>query len=572
MFKNIEKMTFNWKYLLVFFVAILIAVGLRFYQLDKMPPGLIIDEASEGYNAFSLLNTGKDRYGQSFPILFRSFGSFQAPLYTYLTIIPIYLFGNSIFSIHFLSAVSGAILVIITLILLGSFKQKERTNLPVIAAILVAISPWAVFFSRIGTEASLSVTLFALSFLFFYLSLKHLWYFPVAAFISGLSTHAYYSERLISALFLIGFILLFRKILFSDKKFLILGLMLFALTQIPHLLIANSGAFTRRFDQVDYFNNHFFQSNSGSLRLAPFGRPLFIVREFLSQYSAYFSPRNLFFDPDPQGARSMPDLSVFYSWMIIPFIVGLRSLMIIRSSSFTRMLILLIILAPIPASLTRDPFSSIRALVFLWSITIVIAFGTNYLLNIFSSIKLKALLFFAIASLSFIQLYLAYFVLLKYERSENYGFSYLELLKKITTQKATRFVVDSSRELGTGIRFAFLEKYDPLVLQKVLSGQIKNQYYSNFEFDEPYTLDNIEARPIIWEEDIYKEQVLVGDLLAISDSQVKEHHLKYIFDIKDKAGNIALMAYITDPKAKCKSAKLQGQTKLQYCQKYLQNE
>src|SRR3989337_4038272 len=116
-------MKFKWKHLVIFLAVVLVAVALRFYQLDRIPPGLIIDEASEGYNAFSILHTGKDRYGQIFPILFRSFGSFQAPLYTYLSVIPIYLFGNSIFSIHFVSAVSGVILVITTFILLVNFEK-----------------------------------------------------------------------------------------------------------------------------------------------------------------------------------------------------------------------------------------------------------------------------------------------------------------------------------------------------------------------------------------------------------------------------------------------------------------
>ncbi len=365
-----------------------------------------------------------------------------------------------------------------------------------------------------------------------------------------------------------SFILIFRKHLLQRKWILFLGLVSFSITQIPHLLILNSGAFTRRISQVDYLNDQFFQVNSGNLRLFPLGKTIFIVREFFSQYLAYFSPKNLFFDPDPQGARSMPDLSVFYPWMIIPFIFGLKSFLTRYRSSFIQMLVLLIILAPIPASLTRDPFSTIRILVFLWGVTIIIAYGAQYLLDKIACFKFKALVIAAVILFSLVQLYLSYFVLLKYERSENYGYSYLELLKKIETMTDKQFVVDSSRELGTGIRFAFIKKYDPLSLQKVLNNQVKGNYYSNFEFDEPYTLDNIEARPIIWGKDVYKEQILAGDLLAISDNQVKEHFLKFIFDIKDRAGNIALKAYITNPMAKCQSDKSNGQFNLKNCSKY----
>lgn len=540
-----------WKHIIVIFIITLTVIFLRFYQLDKIPPGIFLDEASEGYNAFSILNTGKDRYGQSFPIIFRSYWSFQTPLYTYLTVIPVYFFGNSILSVRLVSAVSGAILAVTTFILLVGFEKRKKISLSVVSTILVAISPWAVFFSRFGTEANLGVALFAFSFLLFFLSLKRAWFFPLATFILGLSTHAYYSERLLGLLFLIGFILLFRKILFQKKKILISGLLLFGITQIPHLILLNSEAFAKRFSQVDYFNDQFFRNNSGNLYYSLLGKQLFIIREFLSHYLVYFSPKNLFFDSDPQKLRSTPDLSVFYSWMFIPFVFGLKSLMINRFLPLIKMIILLLILAPIPASLTRDPFSTVRILVFLWGITIIISLGVNHLLNIFPTFRYKTQIFIAIILLSLVQLYLSYFVLLKYERSENYGFSYFELLKKIESNKDQKFIIDTTRELGVGIEFAYLIKYDPPSLQKELGSRIKGQYYGGGDYEEPYIFDNIEARPIYWKEDICKKQILVGDLLAISDNQIKEHHLKFIFNIKNMAGDITLKAYLTDPGTAC---------------------
>lgn len=544
-------MKFNWRLVIIFLTIIAVSVLLRLYQINNIPSGLNIDESSEGYNAFSLLNTGKDRYGQSLPILFRSFGSFQAPLYTYLTIIPIYFFGNSVFSVRLVSVVSGIILITVTFFLLISFENKKKTNLSITAALVVAISPWAVFFSRIGTEASLGVTLFALSLLFFYFSLKNRWFFPAATLILGLSTHAYYSERLISMIFLVGFIWIFRKTIFLHKKLFILGITLFMLTQIPHLLIANSGAFTRRLAQVDYFSSQYFQDNSGVFRDIPFGRLLFITREFLSHYLAYFSPRNLFFDPDPQLERSIPNLSVFYNWMIVPFLSGLILFIKNRSVPLIKVLLLTIVISPIPAALTRDPFYTLRTLVFLWSITIVIAFGVNNILSKLFSPFFKFFLIIFMFLYSGISLYLSYFVIFQYDRAV-FDYSYVKLLEKTQEFPDKKFVVDSSRQLANGIRFAFFKKYDPIKLQKKLGPKIIGQYYSNVEFDEPYILDNIEARSIIWKEDLCQDQVLVGDLLAISDGQIKEHYLKFLFEVKDLAGEVALKAYTTNPAAKCK--------------------
>lgn len=543
-------MKFNLKLLITLIVLIAFSSALRFYQIDKIPPGLTIDESSQGYNAFSLLKTGKDRYGQPFPILFRLFDSIQVPLYTYSTIIPVYLFGNSIFSVRFISALAGVILTLITFLLISKFENNRKSYLlAVISTFLVAISPWAVFFSRISTEASLGVALFILSIMFFYFSLMQRWFFPLATFILGLSTHTYYSERLISILFLIGFICLFRKTIFVHRKIFFFGIFLFITTQIPHLWIANTGAFTRRVVQVNYFNEQFFQSNSGDLRYIPFGRFWFIIREFVSQYLEYFSPRSLFFDPDPQeGARSIPDLSVFYSWMIIPFFFGIRSLILNRSLQFIKIIILLVIVAPFSASLTRDPFATIRVLALLWSFTIIIAFGLHYLIGRFFYLKFLTII---VLFLSLVQLYLSYFVLLKYERSNTYGYSYIELLRQTELMADKHFIVDTSRQPAAGIMFAFFKKYDPSKLQNDLRPLVEGKYYSSIDLPEIYQMDNIEARPIVWEKDLCKEQVLVGDLLAISDNQIREHKLTPLFNIQNLAGDVTLKAYTTDRNAAC---------------------
>lgn len=540
-------MIFNWKNVFIVIAVIVIAVVVRIYQIDKVLPTLNIDEAAEGYNAYSLLLTGKDRYGQNLPILFRSFDSFQAPLYTYLTIIPVYLLGNTVLAVRLVSIISGILLVIISYILFAKFSKK---NIAIITAMILSLSPWAVSFSRIAAEASLGVTLFATSFLLFYKSINKFWLFPFATLILGLSTHAYYSERIISILFLVGFVWLFRKKILLEKKILIVGLSLFLLTQIPHLVIANSGAFTRRVTQVDYISEQFFNSNNGKLHGVPFGRALFISREFISHYLAYFSLRNLFFDPDPQPERSIPDLSVFYSWMLIPFLLGLKIFFKDKSSPIISMLILTMLVGLIPAALTRDPFYTLRSLVFLWVVTIVIAFGINIILEWIPKKSFKYLLIISITLYSSLSLYISYFILFKYERT-SFNYSHMKLLEKTKDFPNQNFVVDNTRDLAIGIRTAFLKKYDPRKLQQDFRAKFAHPYYSSTEFEELYTLENLKIKPINWREDLCSKQILVGDLLAISSEQVEEHHLIFVFEIKDLANNVVLKAFNTDPNKVC---------------------
>ena len=533
---------------IIFFLSFLV----RLYQLDRIPIGLNIDEASMGYNAFSLLQTGKDRYGQVFPVIFRSFGSFQAPLYTYFTVPVIFLFGANIFAVHLVSALSGFIVVCVTF-LIAFVGLKHNFKQAIAVTVVVAFTPWSILFTRFGTEASLGLALFVLSIAFFILSLSKIQFFILATFFLGLSTHAYYSERVISVIFFIGFIFLFFKKLLRYKFWVILGISVFITTLIPHLVISGSGAFTRRLEQVNYFSEETFLKQDENLRNLPLGRGIYITREFLSQYVAYFSPRNLFFDPDPQGARSIPDLSVFYSWMVVPFFIGIYHLLKKKSLPVIKILILVILISPIPAALTRDPFYTIRTLVFLWSISFVIGIGVYNLLIKISNFYLKFGLILAVVLFSAVSFYISYFILFKYERAENFGYSYIKLLEFIEQNKdfsQKRFVVDNARDLGVGIRMAFLKKYDPLKLQQTLQPKVGDMYYSSLEIPEEYILDNIEARPIFWKTDLNKEQILVGDYLAISDEQIEKHKLKFEFEIKDLSGQVKLKGYSTNYKGK----------------------
>jgi len=70
-------------------VVVLFSIFMFFWRLDSTPPGFYIDESLHAYNAVSILETGKDEYGKSFPILFRFYGSYNEPLYVYLTAIAV---------------------------------------------------------------------------------------------------------------------------------------------------------------------------------------------------------------------------------------------------------------------------------------------------------------------------------------------------------------------------------------------------------------------------------------------------------------------------------------------------
>src|SRR3989304_6317172 len=97
------------KYYLLIILGI--AIVLRLWKLGSIPPSLTSDEASLGYNAYSILKTGRDEYGQFLPIIFKSFGDYKPGLYVYSTVPFVAFFGLNEFSVRLPSAIAGVIAV-----------------------------------------------------------------------------------------------------------------------------------------------------------------------------------------------------------------------------------------------------------------------------------------------------------------------------------------------------------------------------------------------------------------------------------------------------------------------------
>src|SRR3989344_3491019 len=85
-------------------VSIIIgALIIRFWNLSSNPPSLNWDEVSHSYNAYSILKSGRDEWGNLFPIIFRAYGDYKLPVYIYLTVISEFFFGLTPFAIRFVS-------------------------------------------------------------------------------------------------------------------------------------------------------------------------------------------------------------------------------------------------------------------------------------------------------------------------------------------------------------------------------------------------------------------------------------------------------------------------------------
>ncbi len=542
-------------------ILVIIASFLYLYKLDQIPNGVYVDEASSGYNAYSILKTGKDEYGKSFPLAFRFLGSYTPPLYTYFTTLPVYLFGLNNFSIRFISAFSGiGMSVLIYFILKEVSLFSNKRLLPIIGGILFTMTPWNVFYSRLGYEEELAFFLFSLgSYLAFKGVLGRGVNLTIGLGVVSLSAYGYHAQKLLAPLFIVGFLLAYyRKLSAAGKRgFLLLGLLIALLIQLPMLSLWGTDAFFTR-GHLFYARAIINQSDKLKMFLPyPFSVIQSTFYEFFARYFNYFSLRSLFYLPDPDLQRSIPELSVFYPWMVIPFLLGSYVIWSKRTNSFIKFLMLLLIVAPIPASLAKDPFSVQRSLSLLLPLFLIIAAGIDYLITRLSK---KVLLLFIITLISSsLLLWRSYFIFFPKERAVawNYGFSLLaDEIKKRPDQQ---FVFDNTRFGPAYIELAYSLRLDPKVMHSsnTTNGFNIDEYYSAGNFQREYNFLNIQVRGLNWSKDIYLNQIIISDSLTISKDQAKEHYLETVFEVLNPLDNsVIYTGYKTNPSDKCKSVNL----------------
>src|SRR5258708_17886240 len=129
----------------IILLILLAALFLRIYRIDSNPPGLTPDEASLGYNAYSILKTGKDEYGTFLPLIFKSFGDYKPGLYIYFTAPFVAVFGLNETSVRLPSVVAGTITVFLVYLVTKELFGKEKLSL--IAMAVAAFNPWLIYFS-----------------------------------------------------------------------------------------------------------------------------------------------------------------------------------------------------------------------------------------------------------------------------------------------------------------------------------------------------------------------------------------------------------------------------------------
>lgn len=149
--QSIKQFIINNKYNLIVYIIFVVGFLVRLLSLNKYPAGLNQDEASAGYDAYSILHYGIDRKGKSLPLYFIAWGSGQSVLLSYLMIPFIYLFGLSELTIRLPMAIVGCI----TLIYVYKLLRLSNKKLALIGLAFFAICPWHIMKCRWALDCNL---------------------------------------------------------------------------------------------------------------------------------------------------------------------------------------------------------------------------------------------------------------------------------------------------------------------------------------------------------------------------------------------------------------------------------
>src|SRR4030043_140946 len=232
---------------LLFFLVFLLALILRLVHLDKNPT-FISDEASIGYNAYSILKTGKDEWGKVLPLSFKSFGEYKLPAQIYFSIPAIAIFGLNDFGVRITPVIYGTLTVMFLYFLAKKLFKNRWIGL--ISAFLLAISPWHIQLTRASFESSFSVFWIVLGLWFFVKGFEkpRWWVLSIIPFI--ISIYTYNSARIFTPLLLPVIFIIYKKQILERKKEFLISLLLFIALLIPLLPFVLSGEANARYKLV----------------------------------------------------------------------------------------------------------------------------------------------------------------------------------------------------------------------------------------------------------------------------------------------------------------------------------
>ncbi|KKQ89845.1 MAG: hypothetical protein UT12_C0007G0042 [Candidatus Curtissbacteria bacterium GW2011_GWC2_38_9] len=456
---------------------IILATVLRFYQLGQNPPSLNWDETAHGYNAYSILKTGRDEYGYRLPLSFRSFDDYKPPIYTYLVVPSIAAFGLNDFAVRFPSAALGVLTVIFTYFMV--FELFKNRTIAFLSSLFLAISPWHLQFSRVAFETNSAIFWSVLGTWAFLKGirakgLRITAWMSLTAIAFGVNLFMYHNARVFIPIFSIILLFISKDWLLKNKKYLVVPAIIaiiFSAVLIP-IIFSISG-------QLRYKGTTIFadlspqykasqliaqDEQSGQLTVGRIlhNRRFVYIPILVENYLSHLKPTYLFFTAD-MDRHHAPQIGLLYLWDL-PFVLA-GVYFLIRKKFETKPKIIIFwwfLIAPVASSVTWGVPHALRSEIYLPTYQIFTAIGVYIF---YKYVRFKRLYLILTATALFINFafYLHQYYVhmpIEYSKSWLYGRREAALFSESVKNNYDRIIVSTKIDQSHEFWLYYL-KYDP---------------------------------------------------------------------------------------------------------------
>jgi len=541
-------------------LILVLATLLRVVSLDKFPAGLNADEAAIGYNAWSLLETGKDEHSVSWPTVFRSFDDYKPAVYFYLVLPFVKILGLNIWAVRLPSALLGVASVLLVYLIVKqlfvsvvkSSKKYKADNisvipdlignpyqsLPIFSALLLAVSPWHLQFSRGGWEVNAALFFILFGLWGFFKGLEKPKYFYLFVLSLAVSLYTYHSARIISPILALSLVILYWRELFpssilkidSRTKTILSATLLGILVSIPLAgqLLSKEGQ--SRFTGVSVFSDTGPLWQALEMRRehpvlnlyvkAVHNQYLSYGLRFTKNYLSHFSPRFLFVTGDEIARSKVTGMGQSYLLLFPLLFFGLLSLLQLDSKE-KKFVLIWFLVAPVAAAMTFQSPHALRAQNMVIPLSIIMGLGLLAIVSTINGFKIKPVsiilnfTIIAIGIFSVSQYLHLYYVHYPNELSFawQYGFDQIAQYTKANYDKYDTIII-SDRYDQPYILMAFFLKYPPQTLQSELVMTPRDK----FGFSTVRKFGKYEFRSINYNED----KKLPNALIVAADESVDD--------------------------------------------------
>ncbi|MFH0937178.1 MAG: glycosyltransferase family 39 protein [Candidatus Daviesbacteria bacterium] len=493
----------------------------RVYKISEIPVSMYWDEASIGYNAYSVSLTGKDEWGSFLPLHFRAFGEFKLPVYIYSVTIFEKLFGINTFSVRLPATLFSLMTTILVFLLV--VKIANRRDIALFGSFFFVISPWGFIISRTGFEATAGLMFYLLGIYLFLLIDKNKFLLLLSALSFIFSIYSYNSFRIVTPVTILTLLILLG--IQSKKNILeliwigVISLIIFILSVIPIVRLAYFEQGLVRFQTIGISFNDQNKSK--------------VLGQLIGNYLIHFSPQFLFLQGESNLRNQQKGFGQLY-WIDLPLLLlGLFYIFQKRESRYILPLILLII-GIIPAAITKEVPHALRSISSVPFFIIISAFGIEFLIKMIKKPSILYICLIPIFLVSFCLYFYNFIVFYPVQSSSDWQYGYKQIFINYKKDfKIFDHVIISDRYAQPYIFALWYLRYNP----EKFKSEVSYNPFNKWGFSNVNSFSNFIFAPI------EKDKIPEGNSLIFTSPSERLNNVKENGLIRNLDSSVAFYVY-----------------------------